>query len=372
MGVEYRIDIKNTAGTLVAVVTDFLDLSCTKQVGGVDLGTFELNANHGAVALLADKYQVEYWRRWPEMEIDWYVFFSGLFRDDVIEDSGDGIDYFNASCPGYKSILSWRENLYISGTANKTTWSSKPLETIMKDLVRNNFTSTGTTGNGRDRNATSSGAVNGFTITIEADSARGTVLSHSSTRSNVLKEIQEVASAAGSGDFDLVKTGDATWQFRYYPLLGTDRTATVAFARERGNIRRPKLARIRSEERTAIVVGGGGQKERRVIRTRTGANYSTSNDIEMFYNGATTTGSTTNTATLDALGDKEANKRRMRAKLGYEVVQTPGSLLDVHYFLGDKVTAHHAGVTLTQQVYSISMAYRTDGSEELRIGMRDY
>lgn len=379
MGVEYRIDILNTSGTKTAEIggegaVSFLDLSCSKQVNAPGLLSFALNADHAAVALLTDKTLVHLYRRWPEQSINWYIFFYGMFRGRRQKTTDAGDKVFAALCPGQMSMLNWRHNAYASGTANKTTWSAKAAETIMKNLVTNNLTSTGTTGNGRDRNATSLGAVNGYTITVETDSLRGTTLNFSSTRKKVLKDLQDVANAAGTGDFDLVKTAATTWDFRYYPLLGTDRTATVVFSEDFGNMRRPELVEDWSSEETAIIVGGGGTGSGRAKVMRTGTNYNAStNDIEGFADGASSTGGTTNTTTLNAIGDREATKRRKRAVLTYSVAQVSASLLDKHYFLGDKVTARAYGSSLTQQVYGVDMTFKPTGAgEELAVRMRDY
>jgi hypothetical protein len=337
VGIEYRADCYDTSGALVAQIggtgaTGFLELSASKQVNTPGLMQFMIAYKHPAVALLSDKYLIHLYRRWPEQGIDWYVFFYGIYRDDVWENR-DGRDVVTFICPGQLAMLSWRLNAYAAETSNKTTWTSKPAETIMKNIVTNNMTSSGTTGAGRDRNATSAGTINGFTFTVEADSARGASLDYKSARAEVLKDCQDIANAAVTGDFDLVKTGATTWQFRYYPLLGTDRSTTVIFSTDFGNMRNPKLARARSSEKTAMIVGGGGNKSSRTMVTRTGGNYAAgTNDIEGFVNGANTTGGTTNTATLNAIGDKEATKRRLRAQLSYDVAQVSASLLDKHYF----------------------------------------
>lgn len=378
MPVEYRIDILNAAGAKLAEVggggrAAFLALTCAKHVNAPAMATFSLNYAHAAVSLMSDKNQIQIWRRWPDQGIPWYTFFSGFYRDDVIA-YHDGREVITFDCPGDKTILSWQLNAYNSAYANKTTWTAKPVETIMKNLITNNFTTAGTTGAGRDRNATSGGAVNGCTITVEADSARGTVVDYATTRSVVLTDLQDLVNAAGTGDFDLVKTGPATWQFRYYPLLGTDRAATVTFSTAFGNMRNPQLTRTRSEERTAIIVGGGGVAGSRSKVTRTGVNYNVAtNAIEDFADGASTTGGTTNTATLNAVGDKHATRKRWRALLSYDIAQVSASMLDKHYFMGDKVAAYAFGLTFVQQVVGITMSMKGDGQgETLTVEMRDY
>jgi hypothetical protein len=152
VGIEYRADCYDTSGALVAQIggtgaTGFLELSASKQVNTPGLMQFMIAYKHPAVALLSDKYLIHLYRRWPEQGIDWYVFFYGIYRDDVWENR-DGRDVVTFICPGQLAMLSWRLNAYAAETSNKTTWTSKPAETIMKNIVTNNMTSSGTTGPG--------------------------------------------------------------------------------------------------------------------------------------------------------------------------------------------------------------------------------
>ena len=305
------------------------------------------------------------------MAIDWYVFYYGIYRDDVWEQI-DGREVVTFACPGPLAMLGWRINAYPAESSNKTSWSAKPAETIMKNLITNNMTSAGTTGAGRDRNATTAGTINGYTFTVEADGARGSSLDYKTARNDLLRDLQDL-SHAGGGDFDLIKTAASTWQFRYYALRGTDRSASVQFSTAIGNMRNPTITRTRSAEKTAIIVGGGGTGSGRAKVTRTGANYSTSNDVEGFADGASTTGGTTSASVLNGIGDKEASKQRMRPTLTYDVAQVAALLLDRDYFLGDKTTANAYGITIVQQAVGVTMQLRDSGAgEDIRVEMREY
>src|SRR5436190_13519021 len=148
MPVQYRLDLLNTAGAKVAEIGGtgekaFLDLSVVKQLNAAGLVTFQLSYLHPAVALFLPSYQIEVYRRWPEQAIDWYLFASGIYRDDVWENR-DGREMVTFLCPGPLAMLDWRINAYPAETSNKTAWSSKPAETIMKNIITNNMTSSGT------------------------------------------------------------------------------------------------------------------------------------------------------------------------------------------------------------------------------------
>lgn len=369
MPVEYRLDWKSMAGTKLAEITDYRKIAVAKQINDAGRVDVTLRADHPLTALLADKQQVEVWRRWPEQGLDWYPFHTALFRDEVWETLEDGQQIVTLGCPGQLSILDWSINAYPAATSNKTVWSSVRAETLMKQLVTNNCTSSATTGNGRDRTRLTSGAINGATITVQADASGGNLLSYESARGNVLSELKRVWDLGAGGDFDLIRTGAATWEFRFYAgQRGTDRTGTVTFSTDYGTMGRPKLTITRSAERTAAIVAGQGQKGNRVIRTRTGANYAAAtNDVEALIDGRSAAAN----AALDSLGDKKLSELRSRAKLSFIPLQTPARLLDRDYSLGDKVASRFLGRTFTHQIWAIQAALAPGRDEELQITLRD-
>lgn len=355
MAPEYRIDLKDTAGARKAVLTDYLELSYRKLRRGAGALQFTLGGAHAALDLLQDTWQVEVWRRDREQGISWYCDFYGLFRDDLAEDDDAGQTTVKLTCPAQISMLGWRVNAFPAGTANRTAFASAKAETIMKTLVTYNATASASTANGRDR----AGQISG--ISVAADASGGTTLTWESARGVLLAELEELATIGGM-DFDLIKTGGATWEFRTYAgQRGTDRSATVIFSKERGNMRRPKLTRIRSTERTVAIVAGQGEKSDRRIRTRTGANYSATNDIEMLVDARQVQSSdgTVADAALDAQGDRALDGREARAVLTFEVLQTPACLYGLHYELGDLVTGRYRGVEATKVIEAVTVSWKS-------------
>lgn len=319
MPVEYRIDVNNTAGSRVAVLTGggpdggaaregYRSLAAQLQLNTPAVVDVIIGGDNPLLSLIGDKYQVEVWRRNVELGIPWYRFADTLFRDDVIEADDNGVETATLRCYGVLHCLAWRENLYPAETANRTLFSAAKAETIMKTLVQYNCTSSALASGGRDRD----GAISAPTIAIQADAAGGNTLSWQSARGNVLKELQDLAQIGG-GDFDLVRTGVTTFELRFYAgQRGTDRSATLTFGQEFGNMRRPKQARVRSTEATVAIVGGQGEKTTRVVRTRTSAAYnSTSNNVERFYNATQTADPTA----LDVAGDRALEQWKARTLL---------------------------------------------------------
>jgi hypothetical protein len=226
--------------------------------------------------------------------------------------------------------------------------------------VKYNATSSGTTGDGRARNVSLTG------ISIQTDGATGNTIDFLCAWRNLLSAVQEVAQIGG-GDFALVKTGAQAWEFRWYAgQLGTDRSATITFATQYGNMANPKLVRNSMEERTIAIVGGQGEESARSVVVRTGANVAT-NPAEVFVDAR----SYTATAGLEAEGDRELDAMKRRDALTFDVLQVPSTLYGVHYDLGDLVTAVYQDVTATKMVRRVGVSLAEDGREQIRVEMAD-
>ena len=364
MGAEYQLRIIDTAGATQAVITDFLSLAFTRVTNEPGLIAFSLRDGHPALSYVVHNNQVEVWRKNADIGLDWGSSpeFVGIIRSLVW--STDEATTLNVQAPGVMSILSWRIIGYRAGTLLRSDFVDDPPETVMKAIVTYNCTSSGTTADGRVRAATTSGKIsNLYTVTVETDLARGTAITKGCAWSNVLEALQTIQ-LTSAADFDLVKTSATTFQFRYYPgQRGTDRTASLVFSLERGNMVAPSFIDSRINEGTAAVVGGAGEAQQRVVTIATGANYSTSRDFEIF---------------VDAVQEDSANGRTQAGKMRlvevdqssrflFGALQAPNAYYGVHYTLGDKVTAVYRGVSSTQKVRAVSVQFDDAQGETIAI-----
>lgn len=352
MAVDYALVIKTRAGAPVAVLTGqangFRQLSYTKEVNAPGLLIFDLDADHAAIADLEQDGQVEVWR-WDDANgIAPYVDFEGLFVDEERNTDDDGNSTFRAFCPGQIDLLAREIVAWFADTTDRSIFSSAKAETILKTLVTYNATAANaTTGNGR---IFTTDIAN---ISVEADGAGGNTITYACAYKPLLEALQDVA-RIGDRDFYLTRTGAQAWEFRTKQYLGTDRSASVTFALNYGNMGNPLLRRNRLDEKTRVVVGGQGLEGNRVVEIRTGANYdSTFNSKTVFY--AATQYSTT--GGLQAAGDIRLDELRARDDLTWDVIQTPGSLYGVHYFLGDLVTGYFQAVTAIKQIMRVSITF---------------
>lgn len=362
MAPQYKLVIKNRAGVKQAEMVDFIDLEYYKRVNAPGALKFRLQADHNAISSLVRDGQVEVWRRDTAQSIAWYADFYGLFRGYQYWFNGPK-EYFQAGCPGQMSFLGRRNVAWFANTTNRTKFVGQPAETVLKTLVDYNCCANATTGNGRKRNGTLTG------LSIQTNGGAGNTISWFCAWKPLLPELQAIAKIAG-GDFDLVKTGAQTWEFRWYAgQLGTDRSSTVTFATDYGNMVDPLFRYDQSDEATVAIVGGGGEDSNRTVVTRTSANYSsTDNDVELFVDGRS---DGTDTTALSSRGDSTLQKVRAKYEFSYKVHQTPASLYGKHYFLGDLVTARYRTVEVVQQVYEVTVRMPQSGQEQIDVRMRD-
>lgn len=371
------IVIYDPSGNRVAVLTadgrdgsnnGFLYATWRKRVNDVHMAEFAINANNPDAQYIQDKYEIEIYRVDREVGLTPYVSFAGIIRDDIRYSDDQNRDRIRVRAYGPNSLLARRIVAYPANISGRTAFSSTRAETIMKTLVSRNCVPASIVVGTGERDRMPSALASSFTV--QADAAQGNIIDwFCGGRVNLLTELQKIAEVAG-GDFDLVRTGFGAYQFRFFAnWLGTDRTSganAIIFATNRGNMANPTLARIRSGEKTMAIVGGQGEETSRIIRTRAGATLSAANDIEMFVDGR----NATTTAYLDEIGDQALEDVRFRNALEYDVLQTPIYYVEKDYFLGDRVLAQYAGVSLTQQIYEITFEYQ-EYRENAAVVMRD-
>ena len=342
MTAQYRLELRDADGTLFAGVTDFISVSCVARVNAPGLLVSVLEADHAAISSLQKRSQVDFWMRDREFDIDWMRFFGGLLLAETKEYPEDGLNTYRLSAPGDLWLLGTRVVNWYTGYANRSEFSAQPAETIMKTVVNYNCGASATVVNGRKRGGTIGG------LSVEADGGRGTSVDWYCHGDNVLKTLQELASVGG-GDFDLVKSvGTGNREFRFYPgQLGTDRSASVLFSIEYGNMVDVKYAVNWMEERTVAAVWGQNSGAARAYETVLGPDYAASNDIELYVDAR-------DIATdLTDRGTKAMEENLAQGLLSFKVAQTPGCMFGRHYFLGDLVTVRNPR-SLVDEIYQVA------------------
>src|SRR5581483_6514492 len=110
------------------------------------------------------------------------------------------------------------------------------------------------------------------------------------------------------------------------------------------------------------------------LSTRTGPNYSATNDIEVFVD-AKDLGAGDTAAARSARGDKRLDELQARDEFLFDVVQTQGTYYGPSgtgsYTLGDLVSAVRPdGTSVTQQVYAVNLGWAPGELESVGVEVR--
>jgi len=356
MTTTYTLKVQTTAGVEVAQSVSFDTLTYTKHVNEPGLAHITFRADDAIVPYFVDKALVEVWRENADWGLARACDFWGIVRK--VRRYYSDQDMLEVYAPGQMSLLSWRTVDYAANTTGRSVFTHTAPETVMKELVKYNATASGTTADGRKRLATIAG------ITIQTDGAAGTHLDWACSNDNLLQTLQSLALVAG-GDFDLVNTGAAAWNFRWYlGQLGTDRRASLWFGLDRGNMAESEYTWDHINEATVAIVGGQGQDTDRVYEIRTGADYvSGTSDYEVFVDAR----DCTTTAALDARGDARLDDMRAKQAFTFKAMQTATCAYGIHYYLGDLATAYYADITDVVKVTGVTVAATKEGGEAINI-----
>lgn len=332
-------------------VSDFNWLGCSVRVNEPGLMEAELRGGHAALSQLVHRSLVEVWRKDPPNGVGWYRHFSGVYLDQ--DRTLFQVPTLTLRAAGDVWLLSTRVVNYHAGYTGRAKFINQKGETIAKSLVTYNVTASATTANGRKRAGTN---WPGTVITVETDQLRGNTLDWYCMGDNLLETLQALA-LVGGGDFDLVKVGSSSWEFRWYPgQLGVDRSGSVVFSTGRDNMGDARYRFDRMKAGTVAAVWGQGEGSARDYVTRTGTDFEAENDIEFFVNA--TDVELGNMAGLNASGDQSLQAQRAREMFGFRALQTKSTLFQAHYGLGDLVTVVNpfTGASAVQKVQAVHLA----------------
>jgi hypothetical protein len=379
---SYHLRISNSDGTNPQIITPelqapvspdpthsgFLDLAYSRQRNDYGTCKFTLPGVHAIIPMLVNNAQVEVWCQHTDpvsgqVDIPWYRDWSGVFKDVDPWSYTEQADLFTAVCYSDLFKLQDRFILWPEGTANRSLFTGQAGETIMKTLVDTNACVNATAASGRDED----GAVTG--LSIEVSSGRGATLDWICHGENLLDNLKKLWAAGAGGDFSLNKTGPTAWQFQWgtYNLLpnntwqlAANRSGTIVFSLENGNMADPSYRKLISQEKTITEVGVGS----RVFRT--GDNYNAStNKVEMV---TTAPSLAETTAALNAVGSADMKSNKAPETLSFRVLQTPACQYGMHYWLGDTVKAIFRRFNGNMVIDSITRSF-SNGQETLEVGL---
>lgn len=334
---NYQVRFKDISGA----ITHVLSGTGTSR-GGLDSIEFDNVVNGSgshAIRIRGDTslaleigldYQVEVWKRATGLNA-WTLVYEGLHRTWVWQSDSSGDEVFTSYGSGYNSLLSRRIIAAYAGTA-KSSKSGKA-ETVIKEYVNENAA----VGAVADR------VIQG--LTAQANSSRGNNWCGGRSWRNLLEVCQDIA-YAGDGDFNIVGTGPATFEFRWYPgQLGSDRTLgntagndPVIFSLQRNNMIIPVLSVNHGQEFNYVYVLGQGEGTDRQVVAISNTNSATQSP----WNRVEIARQATNETTVNGLatvGAEELMNGLASQSVTFDAAQTPECAFGVHYNLGDIITA---------------------------------
>lgn len=355
MATEFHINVFNTSGVLQAQIDDYWALALTRRVWEPGQLQFDMSANSPYASAFTQDCIVQLQRRNIAAGVQWYTEFNGIFKK--LEITTTDHDIMTVTAPGVMTLLSERQVAYPANTSNYTIFAGQNSEFIMKQLVRYNCdVSYATTGNGRDRTP------NTLNVSVaNFSSVRGNTMDWKCIGHAVLDELQQIAQSGAGGDFDLRWGGQGTntYSFDFYPgQLGTDRRTTQIFSLANGNMANPVYTLDRSGEVTICIVRSRTSLNGQPAVVVQGANYSTTNDIEMVLGCA----ETDTTQYKNAKGASALYNQQARSKLTFDPVQTDNSQYGRDYTLGDLATAYYRGVSYGLKIHGVNIMHSKNGS----------
>jgi hypothetical protein len=327
--------------------------------------------------------QVEFWRRdldggmrytnWlaglPAYQTDpflpgWYRDFEGLHRAMAFDQDQEGRDVFTAYGRGYNDLLSTETIRYDVGSIYAT--KSTVAETAIKEFVDENI-GPGATAPPRPRDGVKTG------LTIEADAATGAVWTGDRGNENLMDVCAELAEY-GPGDYMIVGTGAATFQFQWrYPRWGLDKrignadgNPPVVFSAQYGTATNITYRYSRLDEANicdVIGVGRGENADQRTLTVMTGGEVDSPLNARSV---ARTTRSNYDNATLTDMGWKTLDRQQVKRMFSFDARQMPGCRYSVDWDFGDLVTVVYRGREIGQKVVGVRVNIDGGGDENIQ------
>ena len=359
MPVRYEVRIKNHTGDRIALLDDFEQLAFTHKANG--LGSYVLqvgghNPGTGATtsertieevaALFAEDYQIEVWRRWPETNIAWYTEWAGLHRHKRIWRDGNGWHFLSRGYD-YNHLL-WR-TVVDAYAGESESAKNNAAETVMKEYVAEQMVT---------RLAFSG-------VSVQADGANGNNWKGNGMGKRLLDLCADIA-VTGGGDFKMVGTGAATFEFRWYTgQLGTDRRASVLFALNYDTMDDPVIEETGDGYNAVLVAGGGtgATRDHEWVTDAPALARSPWNRIEMFRDARDVT--VGETSTLQQRGNEEIAAGMLKRKFSFRSKQSAARIYGRNYFVGDLTKASFLGTDYDRKIVGATITVRRDDPEDV-------
>ena len=374
---RYQIGLYDPTGAKVGLLTDWRSLQFKREVNKEGFFTLILSYFSPFRTLIQDDGYIEIKRSIPGV-LDWYTEFEGHIEDSNRLLFENGNFQLTTVGSGFNGLLGRRIVAYRDDTSYAR--KSDAAETVMKEYVEENCGPSALAVNNRLLD----GVIAGFSV--QADAANGDNWEGDRSGKLLIEVLEEISNFSGI-DYQVVGTGNATYEFRtYIGQLGADKTTNgldavtglnaagntpFVFNPEFGNVRNASLTQKNRESANAVVVFGKGQGLTRTIAVRTNATAIAATPIaqrEVMRGG----GSQESAPELNDLGDEWLAKMKRKEEFNFVPMDTENSLYGVHYELGDRITGKLGDFEADKRITSLTVTVSKGGNgEQKTLEMQD-
>ena len=363
----YQVRLKNIAGAYIAtfvgkrrnVPGGLWGFNYNKRLRTPGQFTVRIDGDDERVGLFELDCQVEFWRRDARAGLDWYLDFEGFHRSQERSQDQEGREVFISRGRGYNDLLAAEPIRYYAGS--DYVCKSGPVETVAKAYVDENV---GPSATAPPR--VSSGVMPG--LAIETDRTTGAAWEDCRS-GNLLDALVELADW-GPGDFVVVGTGPATFEFRWRDVRwGLDKTQgngvrpPVTFSPGNRNATNLQDNYSRLDEVNVVYVMGQGTGDDRSVEVVTsGAEL----DSPWARRAVSRDARDATDDMLPARGYATLYEQRARRTLRFDARQTAACRYGRDWDWGDLVTTEFRGTMLDQKVIGVQVTMSSDGVETVQ------
>jgi len=364
---NYRADLYDTNGvqqaSLVGIAEGgFQRISYRRYLNGKSLATLVIHGEEALLSVIGRNWLVSISRK---VSGKWSRVFFGLLTEINWSYTDKPVAELVFESP--ISLLDKRVIAYPASTINRTQFINKPAETIMNTIVKYNATSSGTTADGRVRNAVSGYPYN--RLTVEADGAGGDNLTIYCTWQSVYQQLRIIADMTGD-DFSIEWVSSTEWEWQYHEGgIGTDLSAALLFALERHNLGSPNYRLDYKDYCTVGIVAGQGEADDREIEIVLADDHTVDEDTEVFIDARDI--EVGDTLGLQTRGSEKLSEYLVKETFTFSVLQVPNAVYGDDYDLGDLVMVRNpaTGEDAKMKVAGDSVVWSEDGREDIELDL---
>jgi len=308
------------------------------------------------IALFRQDYFIEWRRRDPVGDLDWYTDFTTFHRSWQWEQDAEGRLVYVSRGRGLNDLLTAEPIRYAAGSAEAS--KSAASESAIKQFVNENI------GPGA---APVARVMPG--LTVQVDGATGAVWTGARANRPLQDVLQELGDYA-PGDYMIVNTGLPTFEFQWrLNQWGTDVRAgqpnAVVFSAANGNATNIKFGESHLDEVNVAYVLGQGEGAARTIETVEDAALLAASP----WARRAVARDARNESTVAALQDKGAAtllKQRPVRSVTFKALQSTATRYGRDWGLGYLVTVESRGQSIGQKIRGVRVSMDERGNEDIQ------